>query len=272
MVAVDALPSLSRAYVHHLIHNGRIQLNGQSFKPGHKLKLGDTLTIDFDQSEIERIPDIDLPVIYQDDNVIVINKPTGVISHARGKYWNEPSVASFIRQKTGQPGERAGIVHRLDRATSGVMVCAKNSQALGYLQKQFSLRKVEKNYLAIVSGHLKPTEALIDVPIERNPNLPQLFRAGSNGKPAQTVYKVIDSFSEYDKVSFTPKTGRTHQLRVHMRYLKHPIVGDQLYGGQTAGRLFLHAQSLRITLPGGEQKLFAAKEPDEFKRFQNEHS
>lgn len=264
VAVTEMLPMLSRAYVRVLIETGRILLNSQSEKPGYRLRMGDVVTVDFDPKELEQIPDIDLPILYEDDDVLVINKPAGVISHSRGKYWNESSVASFVRQKTGQEGERSGIVHRLDRATSGVMICAKNASALSWLQKQFSQRKVKKTYLAVVSGHLNPPEAVIDMPIERNPKAPATFRVGANGKSAVTHYQVIQSGPTHDLVKLRPTTGRTHQLRVHLTYQKHPILGDALYDGEPAERLYLHAAELEITLPGGQRKTFAAPVPDMF--------
>lgn len=267
VVATEMLPMLSRAYVHALIEGERILLNGTKAKAGTKLRDGDTITSDFEPVELEQIPDIELPIIYEDDNVLVINKPEGIISHSRGKYWNEPSVASFVRQKTGQEGERSGIVHRLDRATSGVMICAKNQESLSFLQKQFSLRKVKKTYMAVVSGHMKLPEAIIDMPIERNPKAPATFRVGANGKPSVTKYVVEASGEKHDLLRLEPTTGRTHQLRVHLTYQKHPIVGDTLYEGEPADRLFLHARSLEITLPDGTRKTFDAPLPASFKSF-----
>lgn len=264
VVATEMLPMLSRAYVHVLIEGKRVLVNGEQEKAGYKLKLGDEITTDFEEAEIDQIADIDLPILYEDDNVIVINKPEGIISHSRGKYWNEPSVASFVRQKTGQEGERSGIVHRLDRPTSGVMICAKNQEALSFLQKQFSERKVKKTYMAVIAGHMKVPEAIIDMPIERNPKAPSTFRVGANGKASQTKYTVVESRDKHDLVRLEPLTGRTHQLRVHLTYQHHPIVGDVLYDGEPADRLFLHAASLEITLPDGERKTFEAPLPKVF--------
>ena len=264
VVASDKLKMLSRAYVRKLIDDGRITVNGEISKAGYRMKSTDVLDINFDPSEIEQIADIELPIIYEDENVIVVNKPTGVISHARGKFWNEPSVASFIRQKSGQDGEREGIVHRLDRATSGVMICSKNAATLTFLQKQFADRKTTKVYFAIIEGALDPKEAVIDMPIIRNPKAPQTFRVGANGKPSQTHYEVVKSGPKYSLIKLTPKTGRTHQLRVHLSYFDHPIVGDVLYEGQPADRLYLHAFSLEIELPGGKKHTFEAPLPQEF--------
>jgi 23S rRNA pseudouridine1911/1915/1917 synthase len=261
---LSQFPQLSRSYAVRLISEEKVRVNNQMEKPGYKLRTGDTVTIDFDASELDKIPDIDLPVVYEDDSVLVINKPAGVISHSRGRYWDEPSVASYMRQHTGQPGERSGIVHRLDRPTSGIMICAKNQLAMAFLQKQFADRTVIKTYKAIVSGHMSPQQAIIDMPIERNPKIPASFRVGSNGKTAQTKYKVIVSNNDYDQVELEPATGRTHQLRVHLAHQGHPIVGDTLYGGEEAERLYLHAFSLQINIPGATNKVFTAPLPNEF--------
>ncbi|HUP26483.1 MAG TPA: RluA family pseudouridine synthase [Candidatus Limnocylindrales bacterium] len=257
-------PELSRSYAARLIDEAKVLVNGTVSKPGYKLRVSDVVTIEYNPTEEHRIPDIDLPILYQDDDVIVINKPVGIISHARGRYWDEPSVASFVRQITGQPGERAGIVHRLDRATSGVMICAKNQATLSLLQRQFSDRKVKKTYTAIVSGHIKPPQAIIDMPIERNPKAPSTFRVGNNGKPAQTKYTVVLSNGAYDKLILEPATGRTHQLRVHLSYRGHPIVGDSLYQGVQAERLYLHAYELTISIPKAGVMTFTAPLPEEF--------
>ena len=211
------------------------------------------------------IPDIELPIVYEDDDCVVINKPTGLLAHSKGAFNPEATVASWLRSHVqGLEGERAGIVHRLDRATSGVMIMAKTPEALSWLQKQFSQRKVKKVYTAIVQGKLQPEEAIIDMPIERNPKRPQTFRTGINGKPAQTEYKVVAVQHGRSLVVLQPRTGRTHQLRVHLLQLGHPIVGDSLYGGPEGKRLYLHATSLELTLPNRERKVFKVDVPDSF--------
>lgn len=257
-------PDVSRSFLQKLCSTDQVLVNDSPEKSGFKLKESDNVKLLYDMESVEKIADIDLPVLYEDDDVIVVNKPAGVISHARGKYWNEPSVASFIRQTTNQTGERAGIVHRLDRATSGVMICGKNQKSMVYLQKQFADRTTKKTYIAIVGGHMNPTEAVIDMPIERNPKEPSKFRVGVNGKPAQTRYNVIKSSANYDQLSLEPATGRTHQLRVHLQQQGHSIVGDSFYLGLSAERLFLHAYSLTISLPGDQSMTFTAPLPEEF--------
>lgn len=264
VVAGELLPTLSRAFIRRLIDDGRITVNKESSKAGAKVREGDQLQTDFEERDLSIIEPIDLPIIYEDKNVLVVNKPVGVISHSRGKFWNEPSVASFVRQKTNQVGDRAGIVHRLDRATSGVMICAKNSATLAWLQKQFSQRRVQKTYIAIVSGHLNEPEAIIDMPIERNPKAPATFRVAANGRAAQTNYQVLQTTNQYSLLELKPLTGRTHQLRVHLRHLGHPIVGDELYNGAAGKRLYLHALSLQIRLPNNELHTFEAPLPPDF--------
>jgi RluA family pseudouridine synthase len=175
-------------------------------------------------------------------------------------------VASFIRKRIKDfPGERAGIVHRLDRPTSGVIICAKTPAALSWLQKQFSQRKVKKTYVAVIQGHMQERHAIIDMPIERNPKKPQTFRVGSNGKPSVTEYEVEERGENRDLLQLKPQTGRTHQLRVHLSNLGHPIVGDTLYDGPMAERLYLHAAELELTLPNRERRTFTVAVPKEFK-------
>lgn len=257
-------PAVSRSFLQKLCSSEQVLVNTRPEKSGYKLRDGDEVTILYDMASIGQIEDIDLPILFENQDIVVINKPAGVISHARGRYWNEPSVASFIRQITGQDGERAGIVHRLDRATSGVMVCAKNQATMAFLQKQFADRKVVKKYVAVVQGHMSPSSAIIDMPIERNPKAPATFRVGPNGKAAQTQYSVLKSSKNHDMLELLPRTGRTHQLRVHLKHSGHPIAGDLLYGGRKTNRLFLHAQSIELNLPGGKPIVFTAPLPQEF--------
>lgn len=173
----------------------------------------------------------------------------------------------YLSKDSGLSGNRAGIVHRLDRLTSGVMVCAKNSSALVWLQRQFSQRKVTKIYYAVVGGTVTPSEAIIDMPIGRSPNHTKVFRAISTGKPAITRYRVIKSSKNESLLELKPETGRTHQLRVHMAQIGHPIIGDELYGGEHADRLYLHAHSLAIAVKKGEKKTFTAPLPKDFTKF-----
>lgn len=271
---VALMPLLSRSFATKLIIDGKVTINGAVVtKGGTKLKPEDVVTIDYAHEKFV-IPEIDLPVLYEDDDCVVINKPIGLLSHSKGAFNPEPSVGTWLHNRIDdktlieadahQPNRRAGIVHRLDRATSGVMIGAKTSKALSWLQKQFSQRKAKKTYIAIVSGHLKDPEAIIDMPIERNPKAPATFRVGINGKPAITAYRVLKETPSYSLLELQPQTGRTHQLRVHLAHLGHPIVGDTLYAGAPAPRMFLHAASLELTIPARKRLTFTAETPKEF--------
>lgn len=256
------LQGKSRTSIRGLIEQGKILVNNKLQKAGYKLKVSDVITIDYDESSESPETTLDLPIIFEDDDCIVIDKPIGLLTHSKGTLNVEATVASFILPKTRKlAGNRAGIVHRLDRATSGVIICAKNIEALKWLQKQFANRKVKKTYFAIIKVGLSPSEAIIDMPIQRNSKKPKQFMVGANGKPAVTKYKVIKSNKNYSLVELIPQTGRTHQLRVHLNQLKHPIVGDLFYNGETASRLFLHAYSLEITLPNKTRQVFVSKLP-----------
>jgi len=263
---VQQLDTVSRAAAAKLIADGQVLVNNiPQRKAGYRLRPADNVRITYKASEETPVPQINLMVLYEDDDCVVINKPVGLLTHSKGALNPEATVATWLRSRVPDlAGERAGIVHRLDRATSGVMICAKTPAALRWLQKQFSERKVKKTYVAVVQGLLNQPEAIIDMPIERNPKRPQTFRVGSNGKSAVTAYRVLSSSQQYSLVELQPTTGRTHQLRVHMAQLAHPIVGDTLYGGEAADRLYLHAQSLEITLPNKQRQTFKVAAPASF--------
>ena len=273
VVRVDKLLSqkfseYSRAALAKLFTLNLIKYKGESIQPGHKLRPG--AVIEYDLGPLQAKPEvIPLPILYEDKDVIVVDKPAGIISHARGKFWQEASVASFIRDRiSGMDGERGGIVHRLDRATSGVMVCAKNESTLKLLQKQFHDRKVQKEYYAVTAKPPKEARAIIDAGIERNLKDPKSFHVSVSGKAAQTLYEVINENPKgYSLIKLSPKTGRTHQLRIHLAYIGCPIVGDQLYGGEDYSRLMLHAKSIEIELPNGGRKKFESNLPSEFSEF-----
>ncbi len=265
-------PQFTRSSLHSMFKNDHILVGGQPQKAGYKLKAIDIVVVNNDLLMSEP-PEIKLPVIYEDESVMVIDKPAGILTHSKGTWNNEATVASFIKNKIKDEqlqGNRAGIVHRLDRHTSGVMITAKTNEALKQLQKQFSQRKTKKTYIAVVEGNLEPAEAVIEAPITRNPKRPQTFIVSANGKPAVTNYKKLKDFERggqvYSLAELKPQTGRTHQLRVHMAYIGHPIVGDRVYG-QAADGMLLHAKSLELTLPGGARKTFESELPSRIKEF-----
>ena len=261
-------PSYSRALIQKLIKNGHVKLSSKvEIKPSFAVKGSEKVDLDIRNLK-EPENTLDLEVIYEDENCVAINKPLGILVHSKGAYNPEATVASWLKTRKDfdfpADNDRAGIVHRLDRATSGVMICAKNKTTLGFLQKQFQNRKAKKTYIAVVSGIPKQNHAILDLPIERNPKKPQTFRVNNNGKPAQTEYKVLYFGKDQSLLELKPVTGRTHQLRVHLNHISHPIIGDVLYGGKNAERMYLHAKSLEITVPGGKRMVFDTALPDKF--------
>lgn len=263
---IGRYPELSRSFAVKLIADGKVLVNGANSKPGYKLHSDDMVTINYDMKELAQIPDIELPVLYEDDDCVVINKPVGILSHSKGDFNPEATVATWLHGRLQDlDGPRGGIVHRLDRMTSGVMICAKTLAALKHLQKQFSARKVRKTYYAVIAGTMPHDHAIIDMPLSRNPKRPQTFHVDRNGKPAQTEYWVRELGRRYSLIELQPMTGRTHQLRVHLAQLGHPIIGDNLYGDLPAGRLYLHARRLEITLPNRSRRVFEAPLPVGFR-------
>lgn len=264
---IEQYSERSRSFATQLINEGHVSVNNKvASKGGYKIRTGDQITIDYTPQKLPLIATIDLEILYEDQDCIVINKPVGLLAHSTSEYNLEPTVESWLRSRTAMTGKRAGIVHRLDRLTSGVMICAKTPEALSWLQKQFSKRQVKKTYIAIVEGHLRQPEALIDMPIGRNPRAPHTFRVDINGKPAQTQYLVIQEGPQYSMLQLKPITGRTHQLRVHLKHVGHSIVGDPLYGKGEAERLYLHALELEITLPNRERLVIKSSLPKSYKK------
>lgn len=260
-------PEHSRAQWQRYCRDGLVRVNGKVVTDPAFI-MGEDDEVAFDLPEPEDFSGHTLPVIFEDENVIVIDKPSGILTHAKGAPLHEFTVAEFMRSRTTDKPEsnRPGIVHRLDRATSGVIICAKNPETHSFLQRQFSDKKVKKHYIAVLDGVPKQPEAIIRLPIERNPKSPQTFRVGAGGKPSETHYKVVKTSDDtlYALVDLFPKTGRTHQLRVHMQYLETPIHGDTLYGKKKSDmRLCLHAASLEITIPDGHRKVFESPLPED---------
>lgn len=263
------LPDYSRSFLAKMIINNRVLVNNRPVKNKYHIKPNDQITLNLPTIVFNKQSEQELPIIYEDEFCLVVNKPAGMLTHAKGALSEEASVASLISSKLSPEmiGNRAGIVHRLDRGTSGVMIIAKTPAAMKYLQRQFAKRQVNKNYRAIVRGKLEHPKAVINLPIERNPKAPATFRTGPNGKPAITKYTVLKGESGYSLVSLYPHTGRTHQLRVHLKAIGHPIVGDIIYGGEPYNRLMLHAYKLEIVIPDIGLKKFIAPVPDEFNSF-----
>ena len=259
--------TISRSLWQKYIKAGYVSVNNK-VATTPKFEVDETDEIALNLPEKEQA-DVDLPILYEDDDVIVVNKPSGLLTHAKGGLSDEPTVAEIIRPKTSfaTDTDRPGIVHRLDRDTSGLLIIAKNPESAAHLQRQFAERTAKKTYIAITDGRPKLNAAKIDLPIGRSPSAPSTFRIDPNGKPAQTTYHVLAENDAQSLVELKPTTGRTHQLRVHLAHLNAPILGDRVYGKSSDCRMMLHAQKLEITLPSGERKVFEAAVPDEFKKF-----
>ena len=264
IVLAELHPDSSRSTWQKHIKAGHISVNG-TVAPSAKFEVApsDVIAIDLpaDADHSEEM----LPIVHLDEDVIIINKPVGILSHAKGAISEEFTVADFFRRYTtvGLDNNRPGIIHRLDRDTSGIMAGVRTEEAAKLLSRQFADRKVKKTYIAVLSGHLKQKEATIELPIDRNPSAPSTFRVDVKGKMAVTHYKVLAENEKESLVELRPVTGRTHQLRVHMAYLGAPIKGDRVYG-RSSDRLYLHAAELEITIPTSDRRVFEAPVPPEF--------
>ena len=252
ILMADIFKSYNRSTLQKFIEYGFVTVDGVLVKkPNAKFEKG--VKIDLKIPTIMKNADLVPDVIYEDKDVIVLNKPAGLLSMGRGQYCPENTL------------ERYGLlVHRLDRDTSGVVILAKNESVQQFLKQQFQERTAKKTYFAVVCGRPKLDEARIDLPLARNLKRPTTFLVDPNGKEAETFYKVVKANDNYALVELKPTTGRTHQLRVHMKYLGHPILGDRVYGGEKAERLYLHAKKLEIVLPNGDRRVFETELPAEF--------
>lgn len=259
------LPIRSRSYWQKMIKDGRISVNSKIIL-NPNFEVSDSKVV-FVNKQIKSNTKIAIPIIYLDENVIVIDKPAGVLTHSKGIISDEFTVADFFRDYTnwGLDTNRPGIVHRLDRDTSGVLIGARNKETALTLQKQFADRQTKKVYLAVVNGVPKYDEADIDLPIKRSASKPNTFVVDASGKKAATHYKVLKTNGIRSLIELSPKTGRTHQLRVHMQYIGTPIYGDRFYSdNKKIDRLYLHAKSLEINIPLHGKKVFESSIPDNF--------
>lgn len=258
-------PDISRSTWQKYIKEGYVSVN-ESKQTTAKYDVSETDTISINLPPATDWTDKSFPIIYLDDNVIVIDKPIGVLSHSKGAMNDEFTVADFFGRYSSYNSDsnRPGIVHRLDRDTSGVMIGARNDDTAKLLQKQFADRHTKKTYYAVLSGIPKSDKANLDLPIGRNPSAPSTFKVDARGKSAITTYEVVAvNQAGQSLIKLMPRTGRTHQLRVHMKYINTPILGDRVYG-KPADRLYLHARDLEVTIPGGQRKTFTADLPSDF--------
>jgi 23S rRNA pseudouridine1911/1915/1917 synthase len=264
LLLAERYPDTSRSVWQKHIRAGHVAVNDKlATHPRQEVGEGDRISLNLPDAT-DFTSDM-LPILYLDDDIIVVNKPAGILTHSKGALNDEFTVAEFFRRYTtvGLDTSRPGIVHRLDRDTSGVIIGARTAEAYTLLKRQFSERLAKKEYLAVVEGHPKLAKAVIDLPIERNPSAPGTFRVDSKGKSAITEYEVVKSWGTYSLLKLHPQTGRTHQLRVHMRHIGTPILGDRVYG-RAGKRLYLHAYRLEITTRPETRQTFIAPIPEEF--------
>jgi len=267
----------TRSNTDKLIRAGAVSVNGASVKSGYSVKLGDRIEITFPEETTDLVPEnIPLDILFEDEAVAVLSKPQGMTVHPGGGCYTGTLVNALLYRYPAlseQAGSgRPGIVHRLDKDTSGVMVIAKTAAAHLSLSAQFAGRTVSKAYLAILEGNLKSDSGELKTLIARDPKNRKLMCVSKrDGREAVTRYRVLERFDEHCLVEFKILTGRTHQIRVHAKHLGHPVVGDPQYGYKKqkfklSGQL-LHAQSLSFRHPLlGEELAFTAAPPPEFER------
>ena len=282
-----ALPAFSRARLQTLIREGFVKLNGKSPRPRDAIRTGDTIELTEPELEkVEALPEqIALEIIFEDDDLLVLNKPAGLVMHPGAGHHQHTLVNALLAHCKNLSGiggkERPGIVHRLDKETSGCLVVAKNDATHRDLSRQFAARTMTKIYLALVAGTLRKRTGVIDKAIARHPvHRQRMSIARRQGRSAKTEYRVLRSgvppegrasarpLGGISLLECTLHSGRTHQIRVHLHDLGHPVLGDKLYGGKRAGdypRQMLHASKLAFRHPGsGEEMSFEAPLPPDF--------
>ena len=275
---LSKISGISRAKLTDAINSGGVLIAGKPCEKSQKLKAGEIVEItlnEVSQIELSPIEDDRLKIVYQDEAIVVIDKPAGVVSHPTVGF-SGPSVPEILLSKgieltTSGAAERQGIVQRLDVGTSGLMTLAKTEQSYSVLKQMFRDREVKKTYHAIVQGHLDPPKGTIDSPIARSTRHEYKFRVSAEGKPSITHYDTMEVFRGATLVSVGLETGRTHQIRVHFDAFRHPLVGDDLYGANPKiarqlglDRQWLHAMKLSFRHPiSGDLVSFESEYPDD---------
>jgi len=272
---------LSRTIIQSLIEEGKVTLNNlNSIKPHYKLKIDDEIKIIIEDKKpsILKPENIPLDIIYEDEDLVVINKPKGLVVHpAQGNYEHTLVNALLYRFKNLSDinPQRPGIVHRLDKETSGILVIAKNNATHLSLSEQFAKHSIKRKYIALVRGKMEFNENIIELPIGRHPYKKKNMSVGfgKNTKYAKTYYRTLKRKEKFSLLELEPFTGRTHQIRVHLAFLGHPILGDTKYGKNNEfRRLALHAKYIGFTHPRtGKFVEFSCDAPIEFTEFLNEN-
>ncbi|HLI71266.1 MAG TPA: RluA family pseudouridine synthase [Ktedonobacteraceae bacterium] len=274
---VAALAELSRTSIQQLIAHGAIQVNGRPSKPGYSLRAGDEILVDLerasttpDQAKPRPLP---LDIVYEDEDLLVINKAPGMVVHPAPGHYEDTLVNALLAYypdlQTTDGDQRPGIVHRLDRDTSGLLIVAKNARTQVALVGQMQRHEVVKRYLALVEGIVALDQGSIEAPIGRDPrHRQQMAITVSHSREARTHFRVLERFARHTLLLVELETGRTHQIRVHLKAIGHPVVGDPTYGSGKAlrgfdlRRQFLHASQIQFAHPGtGAQLHFEAPLP-----------
>ena len=268
----DECPDLSRTRIKRLIVDGEVAVDGNATNAGYRLRAGQSVEIQVpDPAPSHMLPQsIPISVVYEDEHLLVVDKPAGMpvhpgVGHPDSTLLNAVlGLDSEIGSVGGQ--SRPGLVHRLDKDTSGLILVAKTDQAHDHLSAQFKDRSIQKGYLALVAGYPEPTDAIIDAPVGRDPDDRKKMAVVDDGRPASTLYRTLQRFRGCSFIDVRPKTGRTHQIRVHFASIGHPIIGDETYG-QADPRLerhFLHAAHLGFKHPAtGERVELRAPLPND---------
>lgn len=281
----SVMKACSRNRAGELILNGEVNVNGRAKKPGYKLKPGDLIEADIpDQipADLPQPEEISLDILYEDDHVIVINKAAGMVVHPAPGNLTGTLVNALIYHypqivQTCEDPLRPGIVHRLDKDTTGAMVIAKKRRALEFLQKEFENRRVEKRYLALAAGIFTESRGEINLPVGRHPVKRKLMAVNhETGKPAVTLWELKTQYKEAACIEALLKTGRTHQIRLHFYAIDHPLIGDQVYQPRryrkkisVEKRQMLHSWKLAFRHPySGRRKTFECPPPEDFETAQ----
>ena len=269
--AVADLTELSRGLANEQIKNGQILVNGEAKKAKYAVKEGDIISYEVPEPEVVEYVAEDLPleIVYQDEDVAVVNKPQGMVVHPSAGHTSGTLVNALmyhIKDLSGINGVlRPGIVHRIDKDTSGLLMIAKNDQAHLALADELKDKKSLRKYWAIVHGNLPNDRGVIEAPIGRSEKDRKKQAVTAKGKPALTRFQVLERFGDYTLVELQLETGRTHQIRVHMAYIGHPVADDEVYGPRKTLKghgQFLHARTLGFTHPRtGEVLEFTAEAP-----------
>jgi 23S rRNA pseudouridine1911/1915/1917 synthase len=271
----EKCPELSRTHAQKLISEGLVSVNGETARASLKLESGDRIDFIIPAEEPSHLnpEDIPLNILYEDDDLIVVDKPPGLAVHPAPGHREHTLVNAVLHHLPSLSQEddslRPGIVHRLDKDTSGLILVAKNRVAQANLSEQFKSREVKKHYIVLVEGKLTPETGIIEANIGRDPRHRQRMAVVDRGRAARTEYRVIKYIGGYSLLEIKPETGRTHQIRVHLAAIGYPVVGDATYGTSSPHlkRQFLHAGRIRFKLPSTSEWVeFESPLPDDLQK------